>query len=81
MTPLATLLRSLDALLDASDVPTVEEADREIWEYLAAFDGITEQTQAIHDLAEAFENRPSDSPLHSMICKQIAQHKRRLGGE
>lgn len=77
-TPLDKLLRSLDAMLDAEDVPTVPEADLEIWDYLSAFDGITAQLHALNELATAFEERPSESPLHVMICAHIAQHKHRL---
>lgn len=78
MTPLATVLHTLDALLEADDVPAVEEADREIWDYLSAFDGITAQTRALHELSEAFELRPDTSPLHRTICNLLAQHGRRL---
>src|SRR3954465_2435310 len=78
--PLATLLHALDGLLEAEDVPAVEEADREIWRYLSAFDGITDQTRALHDLAEAFQSRPTMSPRHRVIGSLIAQHRRRLAG-
>ena len=78
MTPLTTALVELDALLEADDVPSVEGAHRVIWDYFSSFDGISGQTQALHDLAEAFDRRPSSSPLHSTICKLIAQHRRRL---
>ena len=76
--PLATLLHALDGLLEAEDVPAVEEADREIWRYLSAFDGITDQTRALCDLTEAFEPRPATSALHRMVCNLLAQHRRRL---
>jgi hypothetical protein len=78
MTPLTTALIELDALLEADDVPSVEGAHRVIWDYFSSFDGISEQTKALHELVEAFDRRPSSSPLHSMICKLIAQHRRRL---
>lgn len=78
--PLAKLLRSLDAMLVADDVPSVQEAETEIWEYLSAFDGLSAQAQALDELADAFERRPSNSPLHEMICHHIAQHKHRLSG-
>jgi len=78
--PLTTLLHALNGLLDAEDVPAVEEADREIWKYLSAFHGLTDQAQALHDLAEAFAPRCAASPRHSMICNLIAQHQRRLAG-
>ena len=81
MTPLAKLLSSLDAMLDTEDAPTAAEANVEIWEYLSAFDGISEQRQAVDELATAFATRPADSPIHEMICRQIAQHQRRLAGE
>jgi hypothetical protein len=74
---LATLLHALDGL-QAEDVPVVEEADREIWGYLSAFDGITSQTQALRHLAEAFQSRPATSALHRVICNLLAQHHRRL---
>jgi hypothetical protein len=76
--PLAKLLASLDAMLAAEDLPGVQEAEVEIWEYLSAFDGLTAQTQAIDELAAAFQERPASSPLHDMICHHIAQHKHRL---
>ncbi len=80
VTPLATLLRALDGLLAAEDVPVVEDADREVWSYLSAFHGLTDQAQALHNLAEAFEPRCTTSPRHGMICTLIAQHRRRLAG-
>jgi hypothetical protein len=76
--PLTTLLGSLDVMLEADDVPAVEEANKEIWDYLSAFDGISGQKQAIKELAEAFEMRAGGSVTHAMIGKHIDQHKRRL---
>lgn len=81
MTPLARLLSSLDAMLDTEDAPAAAEANVEIWEYLSAFDGLSEQRQAIDQLATAFATRPTDPPNYQMICRQIAQHQRRLAGE
>ena len=81
VTPLTTALVELDALLDADDVPSVEGAHRVIWDYFSSFDGITEQTHALEELSEAFDKRPSSSPLHGMICNLIAQHRRRLADE
>ena len=81
MTPLAKLLSSLDAMLDMEDAPAVAEADVETWKYLSAFDGLSEQRQAIDELATAFATRPADSPIHEMIYRQIAQHQRRLANE
>jgi len=78
--PLTTLLGSLDAMLEADDVPAVEEANKEIWEYLSAFNGISGQKQAIEQLAEAFEMRAGGSVTREMIGKHIDQHKRRLAG-
>ena len=74
---LATLLHALDGL-QAEDVPVVEEADREIWGYLSAFDGITSQTQALRHLANSFQSRPVTPALRSVICNLLAQHRRRL---
>jgi hypothetical protein len=59
-------------------VPVVEEANREIWGYLSAFDGISGQTQALRHLVKSFESRPATSALHRAICKLLAQHHRRL---
>ena len=80
MAPLATTLAKLDALLEASDVPAVGEADKAIWEYCCSFDGISEQGLALRALSDAFGRRPGNSGLHSMVCNLIAQHQRRLGG-
>lgn len=77
-TPLEKLLRSLDAMLLANDVPSIQEAETEIWDYLSAFDGLSAQTKAIDELAAAFQQRPANSPIHEMICHHIAQHKHRL---
>lgn len=81
MTPLARLLSSLDAMLDTDDAPAAAEANVEIWEYLSAFDGLSEQRQAIDQLVTAFATRPNGSPIYEMIYRQIAQHQRRLDGE
>lgn len=78
MTPLAKLLSSLDAMLDTSDMPVIAEANLEIWEYLSAFNGLSQQRRAIDELAEAFGTRPADTTFHEAICKQIAQHQHRL---
>ncbi|CAO4132885.1 hypothetical protein [Methylorubrum extorquens] len=77
-TPLTSTLIELDALLEAEDVPTVDEAHRLLWDYLSSFDGITQQTRALQELSAAFNERPAVSPAHSMICRLIEQHHRRL---
>jgi hypothetical protein len=74
---LATLLHALDGL-QAEVVPVVEEADREIWGYLSAFDGITSQTQALRHLANTIQSRPATPALRRVICNLLAQHRRRL---
>ena len=78
MTPLTTVLHTLDALLETKDVRVVEAADREIWDYLSTFDGLSKQSRALDELAEAFALRPASSPLHRTICTLLAQHQRRL---
>jgi len=80
-TPLAKLLSSLDAILDTEDAPAAAEANVEIWEYLSAFDGLSQQKQALDDLTSAFATRPADTTFHEMVRRQIAQHQRRLTGE
>jgi len=81
MTPLAKLLSSLDAMLDTEDAPAAAEANVEIWGYLSAFDGLSQQKQALDDLTVAFATRPADTTFHEMVRRQIAQHQRRLTGE
>lgn len=77
-TPLTSTLIELDALLDADDVPAVDEAHRLLWDYLSSFDGITQQTRALRELSAAFNERPAASQAHGMICRFIEQHQRRL---
>lgn len=81
MTRLAKLLSSLDATLDTEDAPAAAEANADIWKYLSAFDGLSQQKQALDDLTAAFATRPADSTFHVMVRRQIAQHQRRLTGE
>ena len=78
MTALDSILHTLDGLIAADDPVGVETADRAIWDYLSGFDGISAQTRALADLADAFESWPVRSSLTPTIRELVARHRTRL---
>ncbi|HEV7439983.1 MAG TPA: hypothetical protein VGN94_10230 [Methylobacterium sp.] len=78
MTALDTILQTLDALIAADDPVGLESADRAIWDYLSGFDGLSAQSQAAADLADALESWPVRSSLTPTIRELVARHRTRL---
>ncbi|WP_336487305.1 hypothetical protein [Methylobacterium nigriterrae] len=78
MAALDIILQTLDGLIAADDPVGVENADRAVWDYLSAFDGLSAQQRAADDLAQAIESWPVRSSLTPAIRDLVARHRARL---